>query len=102
MCFAASILNSIAGGDRLYGYGGEYDEDGKLTREWVYDEANLIADDLGLDLYTLPEQVTEFQSPTRLLERQTTILQRRAFLTFIWKQVFGAMMTEQAAMMKHI
>lgn len=47
--------------------GGEYDEDGKLTREWVYDEANLIADDLGLDLYTLPEQVTEFQSPTRLL-----------------------------------
>ena len=60
-------IDSIAGGDRLYGYGGEYDEDGKLTREWVYDEANLIADDLGLDLYTLPEQVTEFQSPTRLL-----------------------------------
>ena len=59
--------DAIAGGDRLYGYGGEYDEDGKLTREWVYDEANLIADDLGLDLYTLPEQVTEFQSPTRLL-----------------------------------
>lgn len=60
-------IDSIAGGDRLYGYGGEYDEDKKLTREWVYDEANLIADDLGLDLYTLPEQVTEFQSPTRLL-----------------------------------
>lgn len=32
-------IDSIAGGDRLYGYGGEYDEDGKLTREWVYDEA---------------------------------------------------------------
>lgn len=60
-------LDSIGGGDRLYGYGGEYNEDGELTREWVYDEANLIADDLGLDLYTLPEQVEEFQSPTRLL-----------------------------------
>lgn len=60
-------LDSIAGGDRLYGYGGEYNDDGELTREWVYDEANLIADDLGLDLYTLPEQVEEFQSPTRLL-----------------------------------
>lgn len=60
-------LDSIAGGDRLYGYGGEYNEDGELTREWVYDEANLIAGDLGLDLYTLPEQVEEFQSPTRLL-----------------------------------
>ena len=60
-------IDSIAGGDRLYGYGGEYNEDGDLTREWVYDEANLIADDLGLDLYTLPEQVEEFQSPTRLL-----------------------------------
>ncbi len=60
-------LDSIGGGDRLYGYGGEYNEDGDLTREWVYDEANLIADDLGLDLYTLPEQVEEFQSPTRLL-----------------------------------
>lgn len=60
-------IDSIAGGDRLYGYGGEYNEDGELTREWVYDEANLIADDLGLDLYTLPEQVEEFQSPTRLL-----------------------------------
>ena len=62
-------IDSIAGGDRLYGYGGEYDEDGKLTRDWVYDEANLIAYDLGLDLYTLPEQVTfqSFQSPTRLL-----------------------------------
>lgn len=60
-------VDSIAGGDRLYGYGGEYDEDGQLTREWVYDEANLIADELGIDLYTLPEQVEEFQSPTRLL-----------------------------------
>ncbi len=60
-------LDSIGGGDRLYGYGGEYNEDGELTREWVYDEANLVADDLGLDLYTLPEQVEEFQSPTRLL-----------------------------------
>ncbi len=60
-------LDSIGGGDRLYGYGGEYNDDGELTRDWVYDEANLIADDLGLDLYTLPEQVEEFQSPTRLL-----------------------------------
>ena len=36
------------------------------------------------------------------LEVTATILPKRAFLTFIWKQVFGAMMTEQAAMMKHI
>ena len=60
-------VDSVGAGDRLYGYGGEYDENGKLTREWVYDEANLIAKELGIDLYTLPEEVEEFQSPTRLL-----------------------------------
>ena len=95
-------IDSIAGGDLSYGYGGEYDENGNLTREWVYDEANLIADDLGLDLYTLPEEVTEFQSPTRLLGSDSYYFAKEAFLTFIWKQVFGAMMMEQAAMMKHI
>lgn len=95
-------IDSIAGGDRLYGYGGEYDEDGKLTREWVYDEANLIADDLGLDLYTLQNKLLSFSLRQDFLEVTATILPRRAFLTFIWKQVFGAMMTEQAAMMKHI
>lgn len=59
-------IDSIAAGDRLYGYGGEYTEDGELIRDWVYEEANLMADDLDIDLYTLPAQVTDFQTPTRM------------------------------------
>lgn len=59
-------IDSIAGGDRLYGYGGEYTEEDTLIREWVYEEANLIADEMDIPLYTLPEQVEMFRSPTRI------------------------------------
>lgn len=59
-------LDSVGAGDRLYGYGGEYTEDNELIREWVYEEANLIADEMDIDLYTLPSQVEMFQTPTRL------------------------------------
>lgn len=59
-------IDSVGGGDRLYGYGGEYETDGSLTREWVYNAANLIADENDIPLFTLPDEVEEFKSPTRI------------------------------------
>lgn len=58
-------LDSVGGGDRLYAYGGVYDENGRLDKIWPYNLANACADELGISLYTLPEQVEEFQTPTR-------------------------------------
>ena len=60
-------IDSVGGGDRLFAYGGYYDESDELQQEWVYLEANRAANRTGTPLYTLPEYVEMFKSPTRTI-----------------------------------
>lgn len=58
-------LDSVGGGDRLYAYGGVYDENGSLEQIWPYLMAHSYAETLGISLYTMPKEVEMFQTPTR-------------------------------------
>ncbi len=65
-------LDSIGAGDRLYAYGGIYDETDTLTQIWPLQLAQAAAGISGYSLCTLPEEVAShsdpdlaFRSPTR-------------------------------------
>ena len=57
-------LDSIGSGDNLYVYGGDYEND-VLVRDWGYNMAKSIAGDLGIELRTIPDNITRFRAPTR-------------------------------------
>ena len=59
-------IDSVGGGDRLFAYGGFYDEEGALQNDWVYREANKAAHQTGTPLYTLSDLVEIYQTPTRI------------------------------------
>lgn len=66
-------IDSVGAGDRLYAYGGVYEDDGTLTQIWPYQLAMAAAEVSGIPLYTLPEEVAShpdedlaFRSPTRI------------------------------------
>lgn len=59
-------VDCVAAGDALFAYGGAYGETGELTRREGYDWAHRAADELGISLRSLPEQVEQFASPTRV------------------------------------
>lgn len=66
-------IDSVGAGDRLYAYGGVYEEDGSLSQLWPYQLAMAAAEVSGISLYTLPEEVASypdeelsFRSPTRI------------------------------------
>lgn len=58
-------LDSVAAGDHLFAYGGQY-VNGRLTNDWVLNMADAIAKGLDIDLRHLPQEVTLFQTPTRM------------------------------------
>lgn len=59
-------VDCVAAGDALFAYGGMYTEDGSLIRTEGYDWANQSADELGISLKSLPQEVRSFRSPTRV------------------------------------
>ncbi|MBP5255284.1 MAG: M28 family peptidase, partial [Lachnospiraceae bacterium] len=58
-------LDSVGAGDRLYAYGGVYNDDGVLEQDWVLNMALTMASYNAVDLYLMPEGVTKYKSPTR-------------------------------------
>lgn len=58
-------LDSVAAGDHLFAYGGQY-VDGRLTNDWALNMADTIATCLDIDLRHIPREVTLFQTPTRM------------------------------------
>ena len=58
-------LDCLGAGDLMYAYGGEYDESGRLLRDWGLQMALALSDELNIDLHTLPETVARFRTPTR-------------------------------------
>lgn len=58
-------LDCLGAGDLMYAYGGEYDEDGTLIRDWGLQMALALSEELEIDLKTLPESVSRFRTPTR-------------------------------------
>lgn len=57
-------LDCVGSGDNLYAYGGQY-ENGKLVRDWGYNMAQTIAKEQGVELHTIPDNITRFKAPTR-------------------------------------
>ena len=57
-------LDCVGSGDRLYAYGGDY-ENGVLVRDWGYNMAMSLANELGISLSTIPGNITRFPAPTR-------------------------------------
>ena len=58
-------LDSIGAGDHMFAYGGEYEDD-VLIRDWGYRMAMEVANDLGIDLRTIPPLSEEgYRAPTR-------------------------------------
>ena len=58
-------IDCVGAGDLMYAYGGVYREDGSLDQDWGLQMALAYSDELGIDLYTMPETVTRFRTPTR-------------------------------------
>ena len=58
-------LDCLGAGDLMYAYGGEYNESDELVRDWGLQMALALADELEIELHTLPETVTRFRTPTR-------------------------------------
>ena len=58
-------LDCVGAGDRLYLFGGEYEGD-VLKRDWGLNMTLEVAESLGISVYTAPEEVTNFPTPTRL------------------------------------
>ena len=57
-------LDCVGSGDRLYVYGGQY-ENGVLVRDWGYNMAITLAKELGIELNTIPDNITRYKAPTR-------------------------------------
>ncbi len=57
-------LDCVGSGDRLYAYGGEY-ENNVLVRDWGYNMAITLSKELGIELNTIPDNITRFKAPTR-------------------------------------
>jgi len=58
-------LDSLGAGDRMYAYGGEYTAEGSLINDEPLRVALAVAGERGIELCTMPEQVTKFPTPTR-------------------------------------
>lgn len=57
-------LDCLGAGDVMRVYGGMYEGD-TLTNAWGYYMARALADDMGIPIYTMPEAVTKYRTPTR-------------------------------------
>ncbi len=64
-------LDSIGAGDRLYAYGGVYDETDTLTQIWPLQLAQAAAGISGVSLCTLPEEVASHPAPERAFRSPT-------------------------------
>ncbi|MBQ6549965.1 MAG: M28 family peptidase [Lachnospiraceae bacterium] len=58
-------IDCVGAGDTMYAYGGMYNEEGRLDRDWGLQMALALSDELSIPLHVLPETVTRFRSPTR-------------------------------------
>ena len=64
--FANINIDSVGGGDRVFAYGGYYDEAGQLQNDWLYREANKAAQTTHTTIYTLSDLVEIYPTPTRV------------------------------------
>ena len=58
-------LDCLGSGDMMYAYGGEYDENDALVRDWGLQMAFALSEELSIELHAMPVQVTRYRTPTR-------------------------------------
>ena len=62
--FCYMNLDCLGAGDIMYVYGGDYEGD-TLVRDWGYNMARTVADELGTPLSALPAAIGDPRTPTR-------------------------------------